>query len=105
MAGQWLFGLACQGLAKVNVGLGWGGDEHTPLVATVLRAAKGVAHLRMGWFKPVHCKSVCSWEMRALLGTRNTGVEGLKLGKVSKGGWEDRVRELTAARGCAQMRF
>ena len=71
------------------------------------------AHLlRMGWFQPVHCKSVASQEKRALLTSRSALVEGLtrlelsvrgilrnfglKLGRVSKGRWEERVRELTA---------
>ena len=66
----------------------------------------------MGWFRPVHCKSVSSQEMRALLTSRRsvkdalTDMElsargvlrnfGLKLGQVSKGRWEARVRELIA---------
>ena len=66
----------------------------------------------MGWFRPVHCKSVSSQEMRALLTSRKSVVDaltnmelslrgvlrnfGLKLGKVSKGRWEARVRELIA---------
>ncbi len=82
-------------------------------VKTDRRDAEGIAHLlRMGWFQPVHCKSVASQEKRALLGSRNTLVEGvkrlelsvrgilrnfgLKLGRVSKGRWEERVRELTS---------
>ena len=62
--------------------------------------------------QPVHCKSVASQEKRALLTSRSALVEGLtrlelsargilrnfglKLGRVSKGRWEERVRELTA---------
>ena len=82
-------------------------------VKTDRRDAEGIAHLlRMGWFQPVHCKSVPSQETRALLGSRNALVEGiirlelsvrgilrnfgLKLGRVSKGCWEERVRELSS---------
>ena len=81
-------------------------------VKTDRRDAEGIAHLlRMGWFQPVHCKSVASQEKRALLTSRSALVEGLtrlelsvrgilrnfglKLGRVSKGRWEERVRELT----------
>ena len=80
-------------------------------VKTDRRDAEGIAHLvRMGWFQPVHCKSVASQEKRALLRSRNALVEGimrlelsvrgilrnfgLKLGRVSKGRWEETVREL-----------
>lgn len=82
-------------------------------VKTDRRDAEGIAHLlRMGWFQPVHCKSVPSQETRALLGSRNALVGGitrlelsvrgilrnfgLKLGRVSKGNYEERVRELTS---------
>ena len=82
-------------------------------VKTDRRDAEGIAHLlRMGWFQPVHCKSVASQEKRALLGSRNAlaggiirpelsvrGILrnfGLKLGRVSKGRWEDRIRELAS---------
>jgi len=82
-------------------------------VKTDRRDAEGIAQLlRMGWFQPVHCKSVASREKRALLTTRSALVEGLtrlelsvrgiprnfglKLGRVSKGRWEERVREPAA---------
>ncbi len=82
-------------------------------VKTDRRDAEGIAQfLRMGWFQPVHCKSVASQEKRALLTSRSALVEGLtrlelsvrgilrnfglKLGRVSKGRWDERVRELTA---------
>ena len=82
-------------------------------VKTDRRDAEGIAQLlRMGWFQPVHCKSVASQEKRALLTSRSALVEGLtrlelsargilrnfglKLGRVSKGRWEERVRELTS---------
>ena len=80
-------------------------------IKTDRRDAEGIARLlRMGWFRPVHCKSVSSQEMRALLASRKavvnalTDIElslrgvlrnfGLKLGQVSKGRYEARVREL-----------
>ena len=82
-------------------------------IKTDRRDAEGIARLlQMGWFRPVHCKSVSSQEMRALLTSRKsvqdalTNLElslrgvlrnfGLKLGQVSKGRYEARVRELTA---------
>ncbi len=82
-------------------------------IKTDRRDAEGIARLlQMGWFRPVHCKSVSSQEMRALLTSRKsvlnalTNMElslrgvlrnfGLKLGQVSKGRYEARVRELIA---------
>ena len=68
--------------------------------------------LRMGWFRPVHRKSVPSQEVRALLGARKQlqikvmDLEqtlrgllrgfGLKVGDVSRGKLPARVRELVA---------
>jgi transposase len=82
-------------------------------VKTDRRDAEGIAQLlRMGWYRPVHCKSVSAQELRALLSSRRAvqkalldleqslrGVIrnfGLKLGSVSKGRYEERVRELVA---------
>ncbi len=82
-------------------------------VKTDRRDAEGIARLlQMGWYRPVHCKSVSAQEMRALLTARRSiqkaaiDVElslrgvlrnfGLKLGKISKGGYAARVRELAA---------
>lgn len=82
-------------------------------VKTDRRDSEGIAQLlRMGWFRPVHCKSVSAQELRALLSSRRAvqkalldleqslrGVIrnfGLKLGSVSKGRYEERVRELVA---------
>ncbi len=82
-------------------------------IKTDRRDAEGIARLlQMGWFRPVHCKTVSSQEMRALL-TSHKSVKnaiinmelslrgvlrnfGLKLGPVSKGRYEARVRELIA---------
>ena len=80
-------------------------------IKTDRRDAQGLAHLlRMGWFRPVHCKSVSSQEMRALLSGRKAlqsamlNLEsairgmlrnfGLKVGPISKGKFEARIREL-----------
>ena len=82
-------------------------------IKTDRRDAEGIARLlQMGWFRPVHCKSVSSQEVRALLTSRKsvlgalTNMEmslrgvlrnfGLKLGQVSRNRYEDRVRELIA---------
>ena len=82
-------------------------------IKTDRRDAEGIARLlQMGWFRPVHCKSVSSQEMRALLTSRRSLVDaltdmelslrgvlrnfGLKLGQVSKRHYEARVQELIA---------
>lgn len=82
-------------------------------IKTDRRDAEGIARLlHMGWFRPVHCKSTSAQEMRALLSARKSIVQvitnlelsirgvlrnfGLKLGRVSKGGFEERVYELAA---------
>src|SRR5215216_6300418 len=83
------------------------------VVKTDRKDARGIAQLlRMGWFRPVHCKSPPAQEVRALLVGRKLlqgkllDVElsirgilrgfGLKLGEVSKGRFAARVRELVA---------
>lgn len=80
-------------------------------IKTDRRDAEGIARLlQTGWYRPVHCKSVSSQEMRVLLTTRKSlqqsiinlelsirGVLrnfGLKVGRVSKGQYEARIREL-----------
>ena len=80
-------------------------------IKTDRRDALGIAQLlRMGWFRPVHCKPVSSQEIRALLATRKTlqggaiAIElsmrgllrgfGLKIGLVSKRLLDARAREL-----------
>jgi transposase len=82
-------------------------------VKTDRRDARGIAQLlRMGWFRPVHCKSIGSQEVRALLVARKLllgkllDVEisirgilrgfGLKMGLVTRKSFESRVRELCA---------
>jgi transposase len=83
------------------------------IVKTDRRDARGIAQLlRMGWFRPVHCKSPPAQEVRALLTARRLlqakmrDVElslrgvlrgfGLKIGEISKGQFATRVRALTA---------
>lgn len=82
-------------------------------VKTDRRDAEGIARLlQMGWFRPVHCKSVSAQEMRARLSARKAVQQALldielslrgvlrnfgpKLGPISKGRYEERVRELVA---------
>jgi transposase len=81
-------------------------------VKTDRKDARGIAQLlRMGWFRPVHAKSLDAQEVRALLVARKQlqsklldieasvrGVLrgfGLKMGAVTRKGFEARVRELT----------
>jgi transposase len=81
------------------------------VVKTDRKDARGIAQLlRMGWFRPVHCKSPPAQEVRALLVGRKLlqgklhDVElsirgilrgfGLKVGPVSKGRFAARIREL-----------
>jgi transposase len=82
-------------------------------VKTDRRDARGIAQLlRMGWYRPVHRKSVPSQEVRALLSARKQlqvkamDLEqtlrgllrgfGLKVGDISRGKLPARVRELAA---------
>jgi transposase len=75
--------------------------------------ARGIAHIvRTGWFREVHVKSEESYRLRLLLTQRRNlkrkflDIEnairhsiktfGLKVGQVSRGGFEARVRELVA---------
>jgi transposase len=81
-------------------------------VKTDRNDARGIAQLmRLGWFKPVHCKSLPAQETRALLTARKLvqskllDVEmslrgilrgfGLKVGQTTKAGFASRIRELT----------
>jgi transposase len=82
-------------------------------VKTDRKDARGIAQLlRMGWYRAVHAKSVSCKDTRALLVGRKLlqskllDVElsirgilrgyGLKVGEVSRGRFEARIRELTA---------
>ena len=81
------------------------------MVKTDRKDARGLAQLiRMGWFRPVHAKSMGSQEVRALLVARKQllgrliDVElsirgilrgfGLKVGVVTRKGFEGRIWEL-----------
>jgi transposase len=80
-------------------------------VKTDRRDARGIAQLlRLGWYRPVHAKSVSAQEVRSLLTARKLiqakllDVEcsirgvlrgfGLKIGAISRGRFELRIREL-----------
>src|SRR5438270_3635973 len=82
-------------------------------VKTDRKDARGIAQLmRLGWFRPVHCKSLPAQEVRALLTTRQLlqgkrhDVEmsirgvlrgfGLKVGPTTPKTFEHRIRELVA---------
>jgi len=82
-------------------------------VKTDRKDARGIAQLmRLGWFRPVHCKSLPAQETRALLTTRkllqskNHDVEmslrgvlrgfGLKVGPTTPRTFTGRIRELVA---------
>ncbi len=110
---QWLHaGLTAVGLSAVLI--------ETRHVKAALKAmtvktdrndARGMAQLmRLGWFRPVHVKTIPAQEIRALLTGRKLllgklravelGIRGLlrgfglKVGKVSKSGYEARIRVL-----------
>jgi transposase len=80
-------------------------------VKTDRRDARGIAQLlRLGWYRPVHAKSASAQEVRALLTSRKlmqgklldieSGIRGvlrgfgLKVGLISRGRFETRIREL-----------
>ena len=80
-------------------------------VKTDRKDARGIAQLmRLGWFRPVHCKSLPAQELRAVLTARKLvqgkrhDIEmclrgilrgfGLKVGPTTTRGFEGRVREL-----------
>lgn len=80
-------------------------------IKTDRRDAEGISRLlQMGWFRPVHCKSISSQETRAILTSRKAiqrgivNIElsvrgilrnfGLKIGRISKTGFDAHVREL-----------
>lgn len=82
-------------------------------IKTDRRDAEGIARLlHLGWFRPVHCKSVSAQEVRAVLSARKAVQQGmialemslrgllrnfgLKVGAISRGRFEHRIRELAA---------
>jgi transposase len=89
-------------------------------VKTDRKDARGIAQLmRLGWFRPVHCKSLPAQEVRALLTTRRLlqgkrhDVEmsvrgllrgfGLKIGPTTPKTFEHRVRELVENHGTLSL--
>ena len=89
-------------------------------VKTDRRDARGIAQLiRMGWFRPVHAKSIGSQEVRALLTARKLlqgklkDVElclrgilrgfGLKVGKVTVRTFEGRIRQLISGQATLEQ--
>src|SRR3954469_23505085 len=112
---QWLFagmkaaGLAVELLETRHVRAAF----KTMPVKTDRKDARGIAQLmRLGWFRPVHCKSLPAQEVRALLTTRKLlqakrhevemslrGVLrgfGLKVGPTTPKTFAGRVRDLVA---------
>ena len=80
-------------------------------IKTDLRDAEGIARLlHLGWFRPVHCKSVSAQKVRAFLCARKAVQQsmialelslrgllrnfGRKVGNISRGKFEVRIREL-----------
>jgi transposase len=89
-------------------------------VKTDRKDARGIAELmRMGWFRPVHCKSLSAQETRAILTARSLiqsklhdiemslrGVLrgfGLKVGKTRPSGFAERIRELVSGHANLQV--
>jgi transposase len=110
---QWLFaamkeaGLAVELLETRHVRNAF----KTMAVKTDRKDARGIAELmRLGWFRPVHCKSIGAQETRAVLTARKLvqsklqDVEnslrgilrgfGLKVGKTTPRGFAGRIQEL-----------
>jgi transposase len=92
----------------------------TMAVKTDRKDARGIAELvRVGWYRPVHCKSLDAQETRTLLATRKLvekklrDVEmslrgllrgfGLKVGKTTPTRFADRVKDLVSGHATLQM--
>ena len=110
---QWLYaGMKAAGLAVELLETRRVRDAFKAMpVKTDRKDARGIAQLvRMGWFRPVHCKSLAAQEVRALLTARkllqskhhDLGLSlrgilrgfGLKVGKTTTLSFAGRVREL-----------
>jgi transposase len=110
---QWLYagmkqaGLAVELLETRHVRTAF----KTMPVKTDRKDARGIAELmRLGWFRPVHCKSMSAQETRAILTTRRLiesklrDIEmslrgilrgfGLKVGKTTPTNFAERIKEL-----------
>lgn len=110
---QWLHrGLSAAGLSVVLMETRQvkGALKAMP-IKTDRRDAEGIARLlHLGWFRPVHCKSVSAQEVRSLLSARKAVQQGmialemslrgllrnfgLKVSAISRGRFEHRIREL-----------
>jgi transposase len=112
---QWLYaGLAQAGLSVELLETRHVRDAFKAMpVKTDKKDARGIAQLlRLGWFRPVHCKSLPAQEVRAILTARKLlqaklhdlemslrGILrgfGLKVGQTTPRSFEGRVRELVA---------
>jgi transposase len=112
---QWLYaGMRAAGLAVELLETRHVRDAFKAMpVKTDRKDARGIAQLmRLGWFRPVHCKSLPAQEVRALLTvrkllqTKNHDVEmslrgvlrgfGLKVGPTTPRTFPGRIRELVA---------
>ena len=112
---QWLYaGLKQAGLAVELLETRHVRDAFSAMpVKSDRNDARGIAQLmRLGWFRPVHCKSIAAQEVRAVLTARKLvqskllDVEnslrgilrgfGLKVGKVTPKTFAGRIRELVA---------
>lgn len=119
---QWLYaamkqaGLAVELLETRHVRTAF----KTMPVKTDRKDARGIAEMmRMGWFRPVHCKSISAQETRAFLTTRRLlesklhDIEmslrgilrgfGLKVGKTTPTNFAERVRELVTGHANLQV--
>src|SRR6201990_1867762 len=112
---QWLYaGMKAAGLGVELLETRQGGDAFKGMpVKTDRKDARGIAQLmRLGWFRPVHCKSVSAQEVRALLTARKLvqskfydlemslrGILrgfGLKVGSTTPKRFAGRIRELVS---------
>lgn len=119
---QWLYGamkqagLAVELLETRHVRTAF----KTMPVKTDRKDARGIAELmRMGWFRPVHCKSISAQETRAILTTRRLidnklrDVEmslrgvlrgfGLKVGKTTPTNFAERVKQLVSGHSTLEV--
>jgi transposase len=116
---QWLYGaMARAGLAVQLLETRRVRDAFRSMpVKTDRNDARGIAQLmRLGWFRPVHCKSLAAQEVRALLCARKLlqsklhDVEmslrgilrgfGLKVGHTTARSFDGRIKELVDHHGC-----
>jgi transposase len=89
-------------------------------IKTDRRDAEGIACLlHLGWFRPIHCKSVSAQEVRVILSARKSIQQnmlalemsrrgllrnfGLKVGAISGGRFEHRIRELADGNAMLEM--